>query len=198
MARWYQRFAHLSLRHGVIAGVLIITVTAAVLASMGQVLWCACGELWLWSGDTLSQHNSQHLTDPYTFTHLLHGVLFFYLLWGVSKRWPMSLGSRFAIALLLESLWEIVENTDVVINRYREATISLNYYGDSVVNSVVDIAACAVAFLVVARLPWRWTLAGVVVIEVALALTIRDNLTLNVLMLTYPLESIANWQAGGW
>lgn len=172
----------------------IAAVMAVVLFGMGRSLWCRCGQPVPWSFDIWSEHNSQHLFDPYSFTHFQHGLVFFALLWPLSSR--AGLLVRFAIATLLEGAWEIFENTDRVIEHYRESTISLDYYGDSILNSVSDVLMCALGFLLSHRSPW-WLVLGLFVgIEVTLVLTIRDSLLLNVLMLLAPLDAVKSWQSG--
>jgi hypothetical protein len=149
--------------------------------------------LGLWTG-ARTPNTSQWIFDPYSFSHLLHGVLFYWLLYPFRGR--LSLGWRFLIAALVEAAWEIFENTPFVIERYRTATASLDYYGDAVLNSTFDLLTAMAGFWLAWRFPWKWVLALVVAIELVSLYFIRDNLTLNILMLVYPAESIKHWQLG--
>ena len=177
-----------------IAVVGIVGAAAAIEVAMGRVVICKCGYVKLWHGVVNSSENSQHLTDWYTLTHVLHGIGFYALLWLVARRLPP--GARFVIAVVLEATWEVIENTPFVIGRYRAATISLDYYGDSVINSMSDIVSMMVGFWMALRLPLWVSIGVVIVVEVMLAIIIRDNLTLNILMLIHPFDAIKRWQLG--
>ena len=175
-----------------IAG-LVVTVTAIILSLMGQPFYCACGSWAPWSSDAWSTHNSQHFLDPYSFTHFSHGLAFFWILALAVPSW--SLGKRFVAAVSFESVWELFENSPWVIERYRQNTAALDYYGDSVANSIGDLASCSFGFLAASALPWWGSLVVFGIFEVGLLLTIRDNLILNILNLTGDHPSIVEWQS---
>ena len=188
-------------RNWALLGVAIL-IAVITLRFMGRPWWCQAGDLAPWSGDTFSRHNSQHFWDPYTFTHILHGVLFYGFLWLLLRRWShagcwATPGLRFALALCLESSWEVLENTNWIIEKYRTDTISLNYFGDSVLNSLSDILSAATGFLIARRLPVLGSITFFFLTELILVVTIRDNLMINIVMLIYPIEALKNWMGGG-
>lgn len=177
------------------ASAIVLAAAAIVLTLFGRNLICKCGYIKLWHGVVISSENSQHLSDWYSFSHVIHGFIFFAILWWLLPRVPLAW--RLFIAVLIESAWEIFENSDFIINRYREATIALDYYGDSVINSVSDIIMMGLGFWLASRLPRKVTLAVAILLELVVGYLIRDNLTLNIIMLLYPLDSIKAWQQGG-
>ena len=185
-------------RHPLIAALAaaaaLVAVAAIIELAMGRAVECRCGYIKLWHGVVNSSENSQHLTDWYTFSHVIHGIGFYALLWVVARRAPVT--TRFVAAVLLEAAWEVFENTPFVIDRYRTATIALDYYGDSVVNSVSDIIAMMSGFWLARRLPVWASLVLVATLEVFVVVMVRDNLTLNILMLLYPIDAIRRWQSG--
>jgi hypothetical protein len=174
---------------------LMMIGAVLVLNFQGRVLWCPAGDTWPWSFDIWSQHNSQHIIDPYSFTHVLHGVIEFWLIGLVF--WKMPMAWRLVLALFVETTWEVVENTNYVINRYREATISLDYFGDSIINSLADILCCGLGFAIAYKLRSWWSIALFAATEAILLLTIRDSLIVNIIMLIYPIEAIKQWQTSG-
>ena len=179
----------------VFAVLAILAVHAIALYLMGQPLIYEGGYAKLWHGAVVSGENSQHLTDWYTFSHVLHGILFFALLTVLFPRW--SVGVRLLAALAIESGWELFENTDTIINRYREQALAQGYFGDSVVNSTGDMLAALAGFIAAWRLPLWCSFAAIVAIELVMLYFIRDSLILNIIQLIYPLDAIGAWQAAG-
>src|SRR5688572_15825359 len=172
----------------------VVVLSVLQLWNQGRFWWCQTGDYAPWSWAVWSPHNSQHVIDPYTFTHILHGILFFWIASLIFRKMPLAW--RLLIAITVESAWEVVENTDMIINRYREATISLDYFGDSVLNSVSDVSVMMLGFALASRLPLWLSVTLIAVMELGVGYMIRDNLTLNILMLLYPIDAIREWQAG--
>jgi hypothetical protein len=172
-----------------------VAVTAGIELAMGRSLFGPDGRFGWWEGSIWSNASSQRLADPYSFSHVAHGMLFYGMLWLVARRWPVRY--RFLTAVILEAGWEVLENSPLIINRYREVTIALGYEGDSVLNSVSDLLMMALGFLAAYR--WRpWVTVGVLAaMEIGCAWWVRDNLTLNIIMLIHPIETIRLWQSAG-
>jgi hypothetical protein len=178
-----------------LATIVIIAAAALIQFANGRLPLCKCGYLRLWHGIVFSSENSQHLTDWYTPSHVLHGLGFYFLLWLVARR--LDVRMRFVVSVALEAAWEVAENMPFIIDRYRAATISLDYYGDSIVNSMADILAMMLGFSLARKAPVWVSVVLFVTVEVGLALMIRDNLTLNILMLINPFDAVKRWQLGG-
>lgn len=186
----------LSLRTALLLSLLAIVAAEAVIYAMGHPLICKCGYVELWHASRADNGTSQHISDWYSYSHVLHGVIFYWLISLVAQG-RLSIAARLLIAVFLEAGWEILENTPLIINRYRAVTVSRDYFGDSVINSTFDILAMMVGFMLAARLPAWITVALIVVVEVGLLFLIRDNLILNIIMLVHPIEAIRVWQAAG-
>jgi hypothetical protein len=182
-------------RRTIIAALLIVAAAAAVLLAMGRHPICTCGSVELWVGGRDSPKTSQMLADWYSLSHIVHGLIFYALLWLVARRWPGEM--RFLVALLVEASWEVIENTPMVIDRYRTATTALGYTGDSVLNSVSDILMMCVGFLIARKLPLWASIALLIVFELIPLYVIRDNLALNIWMLLSPDAALRTWQGGG-
>jgi hypothetical protein len=179
----------------------IMVATAAIELAMGRVPICTCGTVKLWHGVVQSAENSQQLTDWYSLSHLIHGMIMYLVAWLLWKKWKLLGGrpARFAlpIAVFVEAAWEVTENSPWIIDRYRAVTVSFGYTGDSVLNSLGDIGCMIIGFLIASRLPWWVSLALGIGFELLTLYVIRDNLTLNVIMLFWPVEAIRQWQAAG-
>ena len=177
----------------VIATVILITV--GILRCEGRRWWCACGAPWPWISDVWSKHCSQHLFDPYSFTHISHGLIYCGLFAWLLPR--LNLAWRLCATVMAASAWEIMENSAYIIERYRNTTMSLGYLGDSVGNSMGDILSCVLGFVLASQLGFRRSLALFVSLEVILLIVMRDNLTINILMLIYPIQALKMWQTAG-
>lgn len=173
----------------------IIALAIVYLRWQGRVWWCECGGLNPISIVVQSAHNSQHLFDAYSLSHMLHGILFFGLFWPLRRK--LSLNTRAALSACIEIGWEVLENSPIIINRYRAGTVSLGYSGDSIGNSIGDIISFVAGFYIARKLGLWWSVAIFVLVELVMLWLIRDNLALNVLMLLWPIDAVRKWQSGG-
>ena len=184
-----------------IASVVIALAAIAVLLAMGRPPICTCGYVEIWHGQVQSSGNSQHIADWYAPSHFTHGLIMAGVAWLLWRKWRVFGGKpekwALPIAVAVESLWEISENTPAVINRYREATAAFGYSGDSILNSAADIGWMVLGFMLAVRLPAWASVALGLFLELLALWAIRDNLTLNVIMLLYPVDAIRDWQAAG-
>lgn len=174
--------------------VLLMVVTAIVLRAEGRLWICKCGYVKLWHGVVFSSENSQHLTDWYTFTHILHGFMYYFLIWIADRKKMLPVGHHFLGAILLACSWEMLENSNFIIERYRTQTISLDYFGDSIINSMSDVTACGFGFFLASKFRVWQSFLFVAAIEIMLLICIRDNLTINIIQLAYPIDSLKKWQ----
>jgi len=180
-----------------IAMFVCVALMVVTLHFQGRIWWCKWDwPIYLWSSDVWSKHNSQHLFDPYMFTHLLHGVALYWLGRLLFQK-RISFAWLLFTAVLAESIWELVENSAMVIERYRSSTASLEYFGDSITNSIGDVISCIAGFLIAFKLRLWKSLAFFVLVEVILILTIRDSLLINIIMLLFPIDAIKIWQMSG-
>lgn len=180
----------------VLSALGIVAAMAIILHISGRIPICDCGYIKFWHGLVNDSGDSQHLFDWYSFTHVLHGLGFYLLLWLVDRKKKLSIATKFLIAIGLAAGWEILENSPMIINRYRAATFSLNYYGDSIINSIGDVIAAGLGFWFAFKMkPWISVLFFIAV-ELMLAIVIRDNLSINIIMLIHPIEAIKAWQNG--
>ena len=187
-------------RRGALFALAMALAFGAILLAMGRAPICTCGSVKLWWGVVNSSENSQHIADWYSFSHAIHGLLFYFFAHVLWRKWKL-FGGRPAIwalpiAVAFEGFWELLENSPPIIERYRAVTVSLGYNGDSVVNSLSDIGFMALGFLIASRLPAWVSIVLAIGFELFTLAMIRDNLTLNVLMLVWPIEAIRHWQAG--
>ena len=171
----------------------LLVLHAGLLRWMGQPWIYEGGYIKLWHGDVASKENSQHLTDWYTLSHIIHGVLLYALLALLFPRTPV--GVRLLAAIGLEIGWELFENSDMIINRYREQALAQGYFGDSFVNSVGDVLAAMTGFLLASKLPKLGSVALVIALELIALYAIRDSLALNIIQLVHPIDAIGAWQA---
>ena len=186
-------------KYSALIALILFAGFALILLAMGRPAICSCGTVKLWHGIVQSSENSQHIADWYSMSHIIHGLIFFGIGRLLRKRFPklLPLGVILCMSILVEGAWEVLENSPVIIDRYREATISYGYEGDSIINSMADIAWMIFGFFLASRLPWKVTLTIALIFELFTGYMIRDNLALNILMLAVPIEAVKDWQAAG-
>ena len=187
-------------RRGLIGAVGLWLAAGAILLAMGRVPICTCGTVKLWWGVVQSSENSQHIADWYSFSHVIHGLRFYFFAHILWRRWKLFGGRPAAwalpIAVAFEAFWELLENSPLIIDRYRAVTVSFGYSGDAVINSIADIGFMALGFWIASKLPVWSSVVMAIAFELFTLAMIRDNLALNVLMLVWPLDAVRDWQAG--
>lgn len=188
-------------RRGVILSLVMAALIGVILLGMGRVPICECGTVKLWHGVVQSSENSQHIADWYAFSHVIHGLLFYFFAHLLWRKWKLFGGKpaiwALPIAVAFEGFWELLENSPLIIDRYRAVTASFGYSGDAVINSLADLGFMVLGFWIASRLPWKASLAMALAFELFTLFMIRDNLTLNVLMLVLPIDAVRVWQGGG-
>lgn len=190
---FFKKYFTKSILAHILVAVLLILGMALIEYINGRLVMCKCGYVLPWYNNTNGPGNSQHLSDWYTFSHIIHGMLFYGFLWLIARKLPVK--TRIIIAILIECGWELLENSPLIINRYRTATFALDYYGDSIINSVSDVISMCLGFFMSRRIPVWMTIVLIIALEVFAGYMVRDNLILNIIMLIYPIESIKVWQA---
>jgi hypothetical protein len=187
-------------RRGALFALAMALIFGVILLAMGRTPICTCGTIRLWHGVVQSSENSQHIADWYSLSHVIHGLLFYFFAHILWRRWKWFGGKpaiwALPIAVVFEGFWELLENSPIIIDRYRAVTMSYGYEGDSVLNSLSDIGFMTLGFLIASRLPAWASVALALAFELFTLVMIRDNLTLNVLMLVWPIDAIRVWQAG--
>lgn len=185
-----------NLLYSVFFGLGIILAMSIILHFEGRLAWCACGYIKFWHGLVVSSENSQHLFDWYSFTHVAHGLGWYLLLWLIDRKKRLSFSAKLLIAIGLAASWEVLENSNMVINRYRDSTISLDYFGDSIINSIGDVISMIIGFIFAWKARVWHSVILFLAMEIMLLYVIRDNLTINIIMLIHPVEAIKIWQSG--
>ena len=175
--------------------VMAVCSMTAVLYAQGRIWWCKLGDYNPWTSEAWGTHTSQHFLDPYAFTHVLHGVALFWIVSLIFKK--QNFAWRFFVVILLESAWEILENSNFIIEKYRENTASLDYFGDSILNSIGDVFVCGIGVFIAEKLKFWRSLVFFLLTEIVLLIWIRDGLILNIIMLIHPIEAVKKWQMGG-
>lgn len=182
----------MTLRSALLLALIFFAIQAVILILLGQPIVCECGAIKLWEGQVLSSGNSQHLMDWYSPSHIIHGFAFFFLLTWLFPRMPVA--ARFALAVGMEGVWEVIENTPMVIDHYRQQALAQGYIGDSVINSLSDTFMAALGFIAASRLPWWAVVLIAILLECFTIYMIRDGLLFNIIGFVAP-NLLGAWQA---